>query len=540
MSSKHDPSKARRHWVYSRNEVRSLYDVSDGTISNWIRAGLKPIDSRRPQLLAGYKLRQFLTKMRWPDGRSPQEGRLFCSTCIGFKALITGTIKTTSADMKCISVTGMCTDCHNMLEVDLPPDEMPEVFAASINIPGDSSDVIGEAVSGAISRNGASIPTETSSSNLRWLYDFRIYLESNRGWDARTVDEYLRAAGRMSAFLGHKPFEQIGIADVRRFKDELRRRRELGGSQGLSWSTVLHTLDRCGGLFRWLQRRPAFEMDPDLPGYFRLARKERAAEAGMVKGTSLTFDKVLYIFATMPASTPIELRDRAIVAMFIVTGIRVAALITLRGKHVNTNTRWVNQDPREVSTKLGKHIRTYCLDLGSGLLDAIQQWARWRGANGFDDEAPFFVPDRYIQPNGIGLGYRPAEAEATQCWKSDATVQRIIKDAARAAGIPEDAISSHDFRKVLHPFLSKRGKMQISEEVALQLNLGHTPQETIRRHYASMQESEREELLDDLCRRALSLRSEVELYAGYHNGRINEADPDYARARVIYQRYAEG
>ncbi len=427
-----------------------------------------------------------------------------------------------------------------MLEAELPPDEMPEVFAASINIPGDSSDVIGGVVSGSIGRNGASIPPETSSSNSRWLYDFRIYLESNREFGVSTIDEYLRAAGRMSAFLGHKPFEKIGIADVRRFKDELRKRRELGGSQGLSWSTVLHTLDRCGGLFRWLQRRPGFEMDPDLPGYFKMSRRERAAEAGMVKGTSLTFDQALYLFATMPVTGPIELRDRAIVAMFIVTGIRVAALITLGGKHVNMHTRWINQDPREVSTKFAIHIRTYCLDLGSGLLDALQQWARWRSANGFGDEAPFFVPDRYIQPNGIGLGYRSVEAEAAQCWKSDAPVQRIIKNAARAAGIPEEAVSSHDFRKVLHPFLSKRGKMEINEEVALQLNLGHTPKEVIRKHYASMQDSEREELLDDLCRRALSNRSEVELYAGYHSGRISEADPDYDRARVIYQRYAEG
>ena len=43
----------------------------------------------------------------------------------------------------------------------------------------------------------------------------------------------------------------------------------------------------------------------------------------------------------------------------------------------------------------------------------------------------------------------------------------------------------------------------IIEEVALQLNLGHTPTETIRKHYAYMQDSEREEIVDELCRRAL-------------------------------------
>ncbi|MCY0151670.1 site-specific integrase [Hoeflea alexandrii] len=281
-------------------------------------------------------------------------------------------------------------------------------------------------------------------------------------------------------------------------------------------------------------------MDPDLPGYFKLSRKERAAESSMVKGTSLNFDQALCLFMAMPASTPIEVRNRAVIAMLTTTGIRVAALVTLRGKHVNIMTRWINQDPREVNTKFSKHIHTYCLDLGYGLLDAIQEWDRWRQANGFGRDAPFFLPDRYIQSNAIGLGYRSAETSVPECWKSDDPIQRIIKDAAQAADIPEENISSHDFRKILHPFLSKRGSMAIIEEVALQLNLGHTPTETIRKHYASMQNGEREEILDELCRRALSHRTELELYLAFERGEITLADPDYERARGIYERNSEG
>jgi len=540
MPRKYDPTKVRKHWVYSRDELKELYGVSDGTILNWIRAGLEPVDNKRPQLFAGYKVRQSTTRMRWPDGRAPQDGRIHCPVCLGFKPVITGTIKTAVADTNCLSVTGMCTDCHNMLRADITLDEVPEIFASAINIPGHSSDVSDDGVSGETWRNGASIPPETYNSNLRWLYDYRVFLESNRELDPRTVDEHLRALARMSDFLGHKPFEQISIADARSFKDELRRRRSLEGDLGLSWSTLGHTLDRCGAFFTWFQRRRSIEMDPDLPGYFQLSRKERAVESSMVKGTCLTFDQALCVFSAMPKSTPVELRNRAIIAMFITTGIRVSALITLRGKHVNIHTRWINQDPREVRTKFGKHIRTYCLDLGSELLDAIRDWARWREAHGFGANAPFFLPDRYMQPNGIGLGYRSADAESLECWKSDASIQRIIKDAAQAAGISEDAISSHDFRKVLHPFLSKQANMMIIEEVALQLNLGHTPTETIRKHYASMQDSEREEILNELCRRALSHRTELQLYLAFERGEITPTDPDYKRAKVIHERNSVG
>ena len=227
----------------------------------------------------------------------------------------------------------------------------------------------------------------------------------------RTVDAHLRAIGQMSAFLAHKAFELITIANVCGFKDELRHRRDLDGRKGLSRSTVVHTLGRCCAFFKWLQRRPGIRMDPDLPGYFKPSRRERAAESSMVKGTSLNFDQALCTFKVMPQSRPVELRNRAIIAMLIVTGLRIAALIILRGKHVNPHTRWIKHDPREVNTKLGKHIRTYCLDLGSGLLSAIAQWAQWRDMNGFGEDAPFFLPDRYIQSNKIGLGYRPAATD---------------------------------------------------------------------------------------------------------------------------------
>jgi integrase len=237
---------------------------------------------------------------------------------------------------------------------------------------------------------------------------------------------------------------------------------------------------------------------------------------------------------------PIEIRNRAIIALLNTTGIRVAALRTLRGKHVNIWTRCIKQDPCEVSTKFGKHIRAYCLDLGSGLPDAILDWPRWRQAHGFGADAPFFLPDRYMQPNGMGLGYRSAQTDAPECVKSDAPSQRIIRNAAQAAGISEESISSHGFRKVLHPFISNQGNMMIIKEVPLQFNLGHTPTEMIRKHYASMQDDERQAILDELCLRALSHRSNVELYLAIERNWITEADPDYTRAKRVDERNAAG
>ena len=161
--------------------------------------------------------------------------------------------------------------------------------------------------------------------------------------------------------------------------------------------------------------------------------------------------------------------------------------------------------------------------------------AKWRAVNGFHDQAAFFLPDRYIQPNGIGLGFRSDERKYAECWKSEDSAQRIIKNAGMAVGIPDEEASSHDFRKIIFGHLAKSGILTL-EEVALQLNFGQTPTELIRRHYSPVMDTEREKPLDELCRRAGSYRSELELYLGYEKNLIGEADPDFRRAKDIFER----
>jgi hypothetical protein len=53
-----------------------------------------------------------------------------------------------------------------------------------------------------------------------------------------------------------------------------------------------------------------------------------------------------------------------------------------------------------------------------------------------------------------------------------------------------------------------------------------------------MQDSEREEVLDELCRRALTNRTELDLYLAYERKKIAESDPDFRRAKDIFDRNA--
>jgi hypothetical protein len=109
-------------------------------------------------------------------------------------------------------------------------------------------------VSSGTGRSAPSIPPETSKTNQRWLYDYRVFLEGHEELEVDTIDEHLRALARMSFHFGHRPFEKIVIRDVLAFKSAMREACDPVDGEALSRSTLIHTLQRCGAFYSWLSK----------------------------------------------------------------------------------------------------------------------------------------------------------------------------------------------------------------------------------------------------------------------------------------------
>jgi integrase len=70
---------------------------------------------------------------------------------------------------------------------------------------------------------------------------------------------------------------------------------------------------------------------------------------------------------SMPSATDIEKRDRALIALALMTGARDDALASMRLKHIDLVGGLVYQDAREVRTKFSKTFPTLRLALDIGL-----------------------------------------------------------------------------------------------------------------------------------------------------------------------------
>jgi hypothetical protein len=82
MSKRHlNPRLAKIHRNYTVDEVASLFGVHKNSVRNWVKGGLPTNDDRRPMLILGRDLFNFLQAKRMKNKRPCQPGEIYCVRC---------------------------------------------------------------------------------------------------------------------------------------------------------------------------------------------------------------------------------------------------------------------------------------------------------------------------------------------------------------------------------------------------------------------------------------------------------------------------
>lgn len=73
--------RVKTHRSYAVEEVAGLFDIHKNTVRNWLKNGLATIDSKRPMLILGNDLVEFLQKRRAKNKQTCKPGELYCVRC---------------------------------------------------------------------------------------------------------------------------------------------------------------------------------------------------------------------------------------------------------------------------------------------------------------------------------------------------------------------------------------------------------------------------------------------------------------------------
>ena len=72
---------AKIHRNYTVDEVARRWDVHRNTVRQWIKLGLPTVDQRRPLLIHGRDLAEFLANRRRANRRPCAPGEVYCVRC---------------------------------------------------------------------------------------------------------------------------------------------------------------------------------------------------------------------------------------------------------------------------------------------------------------------------------------------------------------------------------------------------------------------------------------------------------------------------
>ena len=335
-------------------------------------------------------------------------------------------------------------------------------------------------------------------ANERVKRRYFIRLREVRGQSTATIDSVAAALSRFEAHTGYRDFKRFHIEQVRAFKRDLTFTASAARpGQKLSSATIASTLRTLRAFFMWLADQPGYRSTvrySDAEYFTPPAQDERIA-AGRIERPGPELEQVHAVLSKMPANTPVEMRDRAIMATIILTGARDSAVISLKCKHLDIANSKLIQDAREVKTKRRKTIVTTFFPVGEAPLQIVTAWAEYAtnelrlGPNDPLFPATVTTLDENSQFKASGLGRSP--------WSTTAPVRAIFKAAFEQAGLPYH--NPHSFRSTL---VRLAGKIcgPPEEFKAWSQNIGHSDVLTTFSAYGKVDSGRQSEIILNLRR----------------------------------------
>ncbi len=205
------------------------------------------------------------------------------------------------------------------------------------------------------------------------LQAFLDYLVNERGLSSRTVAAYRRDLERFLEFLQAGNVKSPGEVDehlVRSFVAQSHRR-------GQGGKTLQRLLSSIRGWFRWLLREGLAERNPAL--------SVRAPKSPRTLPGTLDVDTVEQLLG-FRASTPLEIRDKAMLELFYSSGLRLSELAGLSWEQLDLRSGLVSVQ--------GKGNRSRMVPVGRKAIEALLEWRKARAGMAALGEPAVFVSRR--------------------------------------------------------------------------------------------------------------------------------------------------
>ena len=339
-----------------------------------------------------------------------------------------------------------------------------------------------------------------SPENERVKHRYAIYMKEARSYDDQSVDAGLASIHRFESHTSFRDFKTFRREQAVSFKHHLAKQLNVRTGKLLAKSTLLSILSDLKAFFTWLARDKNYrsrlnETDAD---FFNLTELEGRIARARLEKVVPTLEEVQRVIRAMPFGTEIERRDRALVALILLTAGRDGAIVTLKLKHISVPRQRVRWDAREVATKFRKSFDTYFYPVGDDIRHMVEEWVEFLEKGlGWGPDDPL-IPATRMEVAANGLFH--AAGLHRKHWASADPVRKVFKAAFAAVGLPY--ASPHRVRDTVS-MLGQRKHMTAEEMKAWSQNMGHERIATTLTSYGPVLAARQAEIIRSLAQPAV-------------------------------------
>lgn len=92
-----------------------MFGIHKNTVRSWVKAGLATIDNKRPMLILGHDLSEFLQARRVKNKQTCKPGEMYCVRCRAPKFPAANMVEYSPVTEKFGNLIAICPDCDSII-----------------------------------------------------------------------------------------------------------------------------------------------------------------------------------------------------------------------------------------------------------------------------------------------------------------------------------------------------------------------------------------------------------------------------------------
>ncbi|MFC1622775.1 tyrosine-type recombinase/integrase [Patescibacteria group bacterium] len=303
--------------------------------------------------------------------------------------------------------------------------------------------------------------TNSITKNESIKREYFTHCRDAQGFAESTINKYAQCIYKWQMCFENDDFAIFEKRLCNEFKTFLRSEAEKNSTSLSNQYDILRHLKK---FFLWLSEQKGYEKikKTDLD-YLRLSKKETSVALEKQEKDIPTLDEIKSIVNNITVSSEIAMRDKALIAFLILTGMRISAIISLPMQAFDKYSLAIEQSPKMgVKTKNSKKILSTFLPIDwlAGEKIFLDWYSYLENKKGFSAQKPIFPANQSFS----------TEKVSDEFWKSTNPSRKIIKERCEDANI--SYYNPHSFRHSAVAFMSEKGLSE-ADKRSISLVLGH-------------------------------------------------------------------